>query len=263
MNTEIEKYNFLGVSVSSFSKNQLIEHIKFTVNSNQTNILYGYSLGIFFWIKQCPELFLYAEKSDLFVTDGRLFFLLAKHHGLPIKFDISIPNLVLLTLDLANTYGWNIFVLGATENVNFKAQKRILEKYPNIRSINGRNGFFSHKERDKIIDEINTYNCNILLIGLPSPEKEKIAFECKKKNCSNIIIPCGGMIDLLAGKTKLTPSIFKKCGFASLYRFIQEPKRLFKRMFSFYWYFFSQFLPIYFYRVLVQKDKNFSLTNKN
>jgi hypothetical protein len=56
MNTEIEKYNFLGVSVSSFSKNQLIEHIKFTVNSNQTNILYGYSLGIFFWIKRKTKL---------------------------------------------------------------------------------------------------------------------------------------------------------------------------------------------------------------
>ncbi|XAM36720.1 N-acetylglucosaminyldiphosphoundecaprenol N-acetyl-beta-D-mannosaminyltransferase [Terrisporobacter petrolearius] len=39
----------------------------------------------------------------------------------------------------------------------------------------------------------------------------------------------GGSFDVIAGKTKRAPRWMQKCGLEWFYRFIQEPKRMFKR----------------------------------
>lgn len=262
MDLNIKKYDFLGVSVSSFEKEQLIQFIETVVRTNLKKILYGYSLGSFYLEKKFPGILDYGEKSDLLVTDGRLLYLLAKWQGLQLKYEISIPKLVLLILKLANEHQWSIFLLGANEDENKMARINIKEKFPAIKSINGLNGYFEDRDEKTIIDLINSTHSNIILIGISSPKKEKIAVEWKEKLNCNIIIPCGGMIDVLAGKTTTAPSWVKKVGFASFYRFSQEPRRLLKRYSELYWFIFLKFFPFWFNQTIVKKNKNANFVKK-
>lgn len=59
----------------------------------------------------------------------------------------------------------------------------------------------------------------------------------------------GATIDFEAGNVKRAPKIFRKLAMEWLYRFLMEPKRLFKRYFiddmKFFWYFFKQLTGIY------------------
>jgi N-acetylglucosaminyldiphosphoundecaprenol N-acetyl-beta-D-mannosaminyltransferase len=43
------------------------------------------------------------------------------------------------------------------------------------------------------------------------------------------------MVDVIAGKTKITPKWIKKLGFAWLYRIMQEPRRLLVPVISMVW----------------------------
>jgi len=256
---ELEKANFLGFSISIFEKDQLITFIERNVDFNLKNIYYGHSLWVISNLVKQPNIYLYGEKADVLITDGRLFYLIAKFHGLPIKYNISIPQLVLLTLHLANKNNWSVFVLGGKETINKKAVQNIQSKHIGIKLVKGRDGYFSEDESENIINLINQLRFNVLLIGISSPKKEMIATIWKEKLNTNIIIPCGGMIDVLAGKTKITPSWIKKLGLASLYRFFQEPKRLFHKTLNTYCFILFRFLPIYLLKVRLAHNENFHL----
>lgn len=256
---ELPKYNFLGLSISVFYKYELVNYLHSIVVNNEQSICYGHVLWTFPMMKMHPDIYHYGEQADLFVTDGKPFYSLAKFNGLPLKYNISIPNLVLLTLELANKHNWSIFLLGTKKTINDKAQVKIKADYPGISCISGHHGYFDDKAIQNIVNIINREKPNIVLIGIPSPKKEKLAVEFKNKINSNLIIPCGGMIDVLAGKTKLTPKIIKQLGLASFYRVMQEPKRLLKRYIYIYGFFFFRFVPIYIKEVLIKGNKNYSM----
>jgi len=255
---EIKRLSFLGLSISVFEKQDLINFIINTVSNNQHKIFYGHALWSFPMINKYPAIYKYGEKADVFVTDGRIFYLMAKWHGLLLKYEISIPNLVHLILELANKNNWSVYLLGATEETNQLAQLNIKNKYPSITKVTGRNGYFNQQEYDSIRSEVSTSRCNILLLGISSPIKEILAAEWKEQMNTNIIIPCGGMIDVLAGKTKQTPPMIKRFGLASFYRVLQEPKRLFKRYSYIYGFLLLRFIPVYFYQVIIRNKKDFS-----
>lgn len=65
----------------------------------------------------------------------------------------------------------------------------------------------------------------------------------------NIFMGLGATIDFEAGTLKRAPLFVQKIGLEWFYRFIKEPKRLFKRYFiddiQFFYYFAKQLLGIY------------------
>lgn len=260
-NTTIEKVKFLGFSISIFSIKQLNEYIFSIIQTYSTSVIYGHSLGSIALIKDVPEFYSYGDQADILLTDGRPFFYLAHWSGLNIKSRISIPEFVLHILDLADKNNLSIYILGASREINKIAQEKIKKQYLGIKSIGGSDGYFVESEELGIINAINEFSPNILLIGMPSPKKEIIAIDWKNKLNANIIIPCGGMIDVLAEKAKLSPVWIKKLGLASFYRVLQEPRRLGPRYLYLYYKLFFIILPLTFWNIFVKKNRNFSFVD--
>lgn len=254
---ELESIDFYGLKISVFTKEEIIESIVDTVNSTQSKIYYGYSLAVLIYLKKHSNYLETTSKFDVMVTDGRLFFLLAKFFGFKLKFDLSIAQLTLLSLDIANNNGYRIMLLGGTEETNKLACNKIKHKYPNIIYCEGINGYFSEKTKNQVFHNIKTFNPDILLIGMPTPKKQLLASELKSILSGCVIIPCGGMIDVIAGKEKLTPNWLKKIGLASIFRHIQHPKRI-PELISIYFLAIKIF-SICFYLKFIKKSKNISI----
>lgn len=257
--SEIKKINLFGLGVSIFNKDELIYYFITSVEEKQKIVLYGHGLCSFKLIQTCPEIVTVGNEADILVTDGRLFYLLCKLYRLPIKYDISIPESVNLLLNIANQHKWGVYLLGASENSNEIACKNVLNKYKQIPFCEGHHGYFPTEETQNVIDIVNQSKPVILLIGMLSPQKEIIAINWKSKIDANIIIPCGGMIDVLSGKTKITPKWLKKAGFASIWRVVQEPKRLLIPNLFIYSFIFFKLLPILFWQVLICRNKTFTI----
>lgn len=256
----LESFNFFGLKFSTFSKEELIQNIHDIIVGQEKQIFYGYSLGTIPLFKSYTNLYEYSNSADLIVTDGEQMFWLLKLFGYKIKYNLSIPYLVDLVLEQANLHGYSVMIIGGSEEIKNKAGKNLKVKFSGIKLHSGINGYFNDSDEEKIIEEINQKMPNILLIGISSPKKERIAFEWKNRLNTNIIIPCGGMIDIIAGKTKVSPKWIKKLGLATPYRVLQEPRRLLLLNIWLTYEILFKIIPVLLYMKLTG-NKNYNISN--
>ncbi len=257
---EIKSVDFFGLKISLFSRRQIEHTIIDTIGKKGKKIYYGYSIWTITSFRFMPELYTFSESFDIMVSDGRWFYWFAKLFRIPIQYELSIPQLSNLVLDIANQKGYSVMIIGSTEETNKLATLFLRNNYPNILVFDGcHGGNFSKNDQENTVKVINNVSPNILLIGVSSPKKEEFAYNWKKELNANIIIPFGGMIDGLAGKVKLVPPIIKKLGLGAWYRTFQEPGRMFKNRIYMATEFFLRILPITFFQVLVLRRKEFKI----
>ena len=257
-NMSIESFDFYGLKISTFTKVELKNSIISNINNNDKKIYFGYSFGYFPLYKKYPELYELANNYDVIVTDGRLFYLFAKLLGAPVKFDISIPFLSRLIMDIANENKFSMMIIGSSKEWNDKATSNLKKSYPNAIVCNGYDGGdFSEEAQIETARIINLVSPDILFIGVSSPKKEVFATNWKDSLNVKIIVPFGGMIDGLSGKVVLTPPLLKKLGLATFVRAIQEPKRLFLESFLYSCEILFKIIPKTIFEVIFKRNKSF------
>ena len=125
--------------------------------------------------------------------------------------------------------GFKPYFFGATQEVVEKVVGTFKFKYPDLEIAGYRNGYFEKEESKNIAKEIKDSGADILFVAFSSPMKEYWI----KENMQFMKVPfamgVGGSFDVIAGKTKRAPKWMQKSGLEWFYRFIQEPRRMFKR----------------------------------
>ncbi|MDE7308911.1 MAG: WecB/TagA/CpsF family glycosyltransferase, partial [Lachnospiraceae bacterium] len=129
----------------------------------------------------------------------------------------------------------SIFILGGAEGVAERAKQNLEKKYPRIK-IAGTYappyGFESDKaELDKINKVISAAKPDILITCFGCPKQEKFIYQNYQKYDATVSICAGATVDFLAGHIKRAPRWMSEHGLEWFYRFLQEPKRMFKRYF--------------------------------
>lgn len=116
--------------------------------------------------------------------------------------------------------------MGATQESLENMISIIKQKYPLIEVAGYHNGYF--EDNQPIIDEIQLVKPDILFLGFSSPKEFWIE---KYKDIVRVafIMGVGGSFDVYSGKTKRAPKFMQEAGLEWLYRFIQEPRRMFRR----------------------------------
>ncbi len=221
----IDQYDFYGLKISNFTISELHKYYDQTIFNSKTIVCYGYSFGIIPIFKKYPDLCNIINNFDINVTDGTHFYWFMNYLGFKIKTFLSIPFMTIDALEYANNNKKSVMLIGADEATNKAATNNLKKKYPRIHFFAGQNGYFDEEEEGAVVRYINKCKPNVLLIGISSPKKERFADKYKNQLSSNIIIPCGGMIDVFSGKVKLATPFLKKIGLATLIRIIQEPRR--------------------------------------
>lgn len=256
----IKYIDFYGLKLSIIEKDPLLDQICNTIINDGKLVIFGYSLGSFRILKRYPIMYSFAwEKADIMMVDGRGLYVLGKLLGFPFKEDLSIPQLSNELLLLADQKNFSILLLGTEADINNTATQKIRNKFRNITVFDGIDGFFKIEEEEEIVNKINSVNPDILFVGISSPKKEEFIARWKDKLNVRIILLCGGVIDIFAGDKKQTPNWLKKIGGASIYRFIQEPGRLYKYFFPFILFFLFSFLPAIIYQVILKRNIDFSI----
>ena len=147
-----------------------------------------------------------------------------------------------------------IFLLGAMDGVAQKAMERINEKVGRqmiVGAYSPSYGFEKKEEENQMIyEKINRSEANVVLVGVGCPKQEKWIFS-HKGNMPDVRIwmALGATIDFEAGNVKRAPRFMQKLYLEWFYRFLMEPKRMFKRYFIddmlFFYYFAKQLMGIY------------------
>lgn len=170
------------------------------------------------------------NESDIINADGQAVVWASNFLGKPLKERVAGIDLMANLVDMAHRNNYKIFLFGAKEEV----VKTVVEKYsetysPNI--IAGyRNGYFEASEEEAIAHQIADSGTQMLFVAISSPIKENFLYKYRHvlKNV-NLIMGVGGSFDVFAGKTKRAPIWMQNAGLEWFYRFLQEPKRMWKR----------------------------------
>lgn len=175
------------------------------------------------------------DKADLILTDGQIVVKLSRYLGNPIKERVCMTDFVWDVFDLAIKKDYRVFLYGGKEDVLFKATENIKKRLPELNIVDSYSPPFGFEKNEEMLEEANrrikASDADILIVFLGCPKQEKFIYQNKDKYQVPISITMGGCVDFIAGKVKRAPLWMQNIGLEWFYRFLQEPKRMFRRYF--------------------------------
>lgn len=228
----MESINLLGVNIHSLTSNQLnveikklIEvgdrHIVANVNINAMNIAYEEE-----WFR-C-----FLNDAAINFCDGDGVRLGARMKGKNIMEKITYNRWIWEFAKFCEIHNFSFYLIGSEQDTIEKAAKVLKEKYPKLDIKGWRSGFFKdEKEINDSVLEINNAKPDIILMGMGMPHQEKWILNNSKNVDFKIALTGGAVFEYISGKNSMTPDIFFQLKLEWFYRFLMEPRRLFKRYF--------------------------------
>lgn len=244
----IDKINILGLYIKKSNCDKIMKEMSENIDRNKLFTFHNiniYIANLAFKDNSLKESL--SQMSKLY-SDGIGIFLASKllylWDGLEDR--INGTDLYYKILGKAEINKWSLSFFGGSDESVLILKQKLLQKYPllKINNIVSRNNSMTN---DEIIEKLNRYKSDILMIGLGTPKQEIWLTE----NCKKIKIPVqfcvGSGIDFLSGNLKRAPLWMRKIGLEWLFRLFQEPKRLWKR--------YILGIPLFIFYVLRQKVK--------
>ncbi|MDO9166248.1 MAG: WecB/TagA/CpsF family glycosyltransferase [Rhodoferax sp.] len=135
--------------------------------------------------------------------------------------------------------GWRVYLLGAREDVVAGVKTTYEKKYPGLVVAGYRNGYWKPEEEAGVVEQITAANADLLFVAISSPKKEQFLARYQAEMKIPFAMGVGGTFDVAVGKVKRAPVWMQNAGLEWFYRFLQEPRRMFKRYFvddmAFFW----------------------------
>lgn len=189
-----------------------------------------------------PYSFLVAEKdekfkqalheSDILLPDGQGIVWAEKFlYGKTIK-KIAGYDLFDYLIKQLNVNSGKCFFLGSTDSTLLKIKNKIKLEFPRIIVESYSPPFkdkFNEEDNSIMIEKINKFKPDVLFVGMTAPKQEKWVYENKERLSVPIIASIGAVFDFYAGNVKRPSQFWINLGLEWLIRFLQEPRRLFKR----------------------------------
>ena len=185
------------------------------------------------------------NNSDLALPDGSGLKIAGKIFSKPIKENLNGTDLTPALLELAEQEGWKVYLLGAGQNIVSNCVSKLHSLFPKLKIAGFHSGYFSNQELPIILEKINESFPEILLVAMGSPIQEEFINNHLKNINSSVCIAVGGLFDFLSGDKKRAPIIIRKIGMEWLYRFANDPKSKWERIFI--------EIPVFLTLVLIKK----------
>ncbi|WP_297572269.1 WecB/TagA/CpsF family glycosyltransferase [uncultured Deefgea sp.] len=185
-----------------------------------------------------PELRQIINDCALINADGMPVVWASKLLGIPLKERVAGVDLFVELMRYSAEQGWRVYFLGAKEEVVKGVVDKFTAQYPNLQIAGYRNGYWSAGEEQSVVDAITLSKTDLLFVAISSPKKEQFLGKYQSQMKVPFAMGVGGTFDVMVGKTQRAPVWMQKTGFEWFYRFLQEPRRMFKRYFIEDMYFF-------------------------
>jgi N-acetylglucosaminyldiphosphoundecaprenol N-acetyl-beta-D-mannosaminyltransferase len=172
------------------------------------------------------------QQSDVLLPDGMAIVAAVKLlNGQKIK-KIAGADIHHHLLDQLNKKGGSCFYLGSSETTLNKIVARVSREFPNIKINTFSPPFktkFSAIENKQMLEAVNSFQPDVLFVGMTAPKQEKWSFEHKEQLDAKIICSIGAVFDFYAGTIVRPHPFWIKLKLEWFIRLVKEPKRMWKR----------------------------------
>lgn len=230
METAENRYPILNTYVNALSMDETVDYVKKVIARRdppvQHVVINALKVNL---MEEDPKLREIVNACPLINADGSSILWAAKKLGVPIKERVTGIDLFQRLVKEAAENGYKIYLFGAKEEVVTKVRDIFQKEYPTLEIAGYRNGYFTPEEEPQIVADMAASGADMMFVAFSSPKKEYWVNKYLNQLNVPFVMGVGGSFDVVAGVTKRAPEFWQKIGMEWFYRFIQEPRRLWKR----------------------------------
>lgn len=229
-----ESYSFLGINVHALNMNTLHYLIDETVSKNRKTIIAHHNMHSLYIYHHDPMMQEFFKRADYVNIDGMPLVFLGRLLGYPLgrRHRIAFVDWIRPLMWVASRQGWSVFFLGSKPGVAAKAASILKEEIPHLQ-LETKHGYFdstpASEENQEVLQHINTYRPNILMVGMGMPRQEHWVMNNLSDIHANVILTAGACMDYVAKMLPIPPRWLGQLGLEWSYRLLCEPKRLWLR----------------------------------
>ena len=231
----LKKQRLLNTYVNNVTLDETLDEIDGFIQKRKKSYIIAINVDVVMKMESDTYLRKITDNADMVLVDGKPLIWISKLHKRPIKEKVSGSDLVPELCRMAADKNYSIFIIGGKDGVAEQAKNKLEQKYPDIRIIGTYAPPLGFEKDEAELKKINQMISDLhpdLLIGcLGCPKQEKWIYENYMKYDAAVSVCAGATVDFLAGNIKRAPRWMSDHGLEWFYRFLQEPKRMFKRYF--------------------------------
>lgn len=231
----MEKQALLNTFINNVTMSETVEAIEQMIAADKKSYVVAINVDVVMKIEADPYLKKIVDDADMVLVDGKPLVWISKLHGRPLKEKVSGSDLVPLLCEVAAKNGYKVFIIGGKEGSAERAKQRLEEKLPDIKIVGTYAPPFGFEKDDAELERINRMisqaHPDLLITCFGCPKQEKWIYENIEKYDAKVSICAGATVDFLAGNVTRAPRWMSEHGLEWFYRFLQEPRRMFRRYF--------------------------------
>ncbi len=226
----------LGVPIDRKNLERVTHDAREAVERRAEKIVFACANPHSLVVAQGDDLFRQALNSaNLTVADGVGVTMMAKFARIDIGPRITGSDYFFAIMKmLAERGGGRVFFFGSSQKVLDLIAARLARDYPAIvlcGAVSPPFGTWPDAQNIQYIQQVNNARPDVLWVGMTAPKQEKWA----NANAAQLDVPVigsiGAVFDFYAGTYARAPQWMIRCGLEWFYRFIKEPKRMWRRAF--------------------------------
>lgn len=231
----MNKQPLLNTYVNNVSMSETLQEICRLVDEKKKSYVVAINVDVVMKIENDDYLKKITDEANLTLVDGKPLVWIAKWHKHPVKEKISGSDMVPELCRVAQQKGYRIYIIGGKDGIAEQAKSNLEHELPGIKIV----GTYApplgfEKDKDELLrinSKISEVHPDIVIACFGCPKQEKWIYENYKSYDAYVSVCAGATVDFLAGNVNRAPKWMADHGLEWLYRFTQEPKRLFKRYF--------------------------------
>ncbi|MEY4729580.1 MAG: hypothetical protein RL020_738 [Pseudomonadota bacterium] len=228
--------NLLGIPIDRKDLPRAISDAQSAMITRKEQIIFACANPHSIVVAQNDEAFKAAlNQANLTVADGVGVTMMAKFAGIDIGPRITGSDYFFAIMKmLASRGGGRVFFFGSSQKVLDLIAQRLKQDYPTITlcgAISPPFGAWSELQNTQYIQQVNKEKPDLLWVGMTAPKQEKWV----RDNAAQLQVPVigsiGAVFDFFAGTYPRAPQWMINSGLEWFYRFVKEPKRMWRRAF--------------------------------
>lgn len=172
------------------------------------------------------------ENADTTFADGMPVVWASMILGDRIPERVAGPDFMWSFSKVCAAKGYKVFLMGTEEPYLSKLKENLEKEFNGIDIVGTYSppyGEWSAEENKRIVSKINKSKADILWVGVSSPKQDIWIAKHKDVLKVKVALAVGAAFDFHSGRVERAPVWIQKIGFEWLFRFFQDPRRLWKR----------------------------------
>lgn len=228
----INRVNVIGVPISATNMQQAIDELSQNMLQAKQSYICVANVHTTVMARENPEYFAVQANSFMTLPDGKPLSAAGRKNGAEMQQVRGVDFMQnIFTLSEQNNFK-HYFYGNTKENID-KLIDILKSEYPALNIVGYQPSVFrelTEAELNGLAQEVKATGADFLWVALGAPRQELFCSRIKGKTGA-VPIGVGGAFNVLAHIVPDAPGWMKKCGLEWFYRFIKEPRRLFKRYF--------------------------------